>query len=180
MTTSCRAESSYLEVQATIGHALSRQRCTSCDIRRAKLSSEQQHLLLTGTGFLKGPHRLRQRPCSPRCGHEETNVHTLEIILPVLDAKAGELVPIKEIEPRTGLSRNTIRAWLRKGEMVEPKYPKRVVVSKLDGFTETLASTAANASCVPSRRCTKTGRTRLWRQQCPALARGAASPDRAP
>ena len=35
---------------------------------------------------------------------------------------------IKEIERRTGLARNTIKVWLRKGEMVQPKYPQRVVV----------------------------------------------------
>ena len=34
-------------------------------------------------------------------------------------------LPIKEIERRTGLARNTIKAWLRKGEMVESKYPQR-------------------------------------------------------
>ena len=43
--------------------------------------------------------------------------------------------PIKEIERRTGLARNTIKAWLRKGEMVEPKYPQRVNQTKLDGYT---------------------------------------------
>ncbi|MGB4226575.1 MAG: IS21 family transposase [Candidatus Dechloromonas phosphoritropha] len=50
-----------------------------------------------------------------------------------------EGVPIKEIERRTGLARNTIKRWLRKGQMVEPKYPPRVVATKLDGFTEQLA-----------------------------------------
>lgn len=30
-------------------------------------------------------------------------------------------LPIKEIERRTGLARNTIKAWLRKGEMVQSK-----------------------------------------------------------
>ncbi|MDP2166248.1 MAG: hypothetical protein Q8K21_18885 [Hydrogenophaga sp.] len=49
-------------------------------------------------------------------------------------------LPIKEIERRTGLARNTIKAWLRKGEMVEPKYPQRVNKTKLDGYTETLAT----------------------------------------
>lgn len=33
-------------------------------------------------------------------------------------------LPIKEIERRTGLARNTIKVWLRKGEMVQPKYPQ--------------------------------------------------------
>ena len=38
---------------------------------------------------------------------------------------------IKEICRQTGMSRNTVRSWLRDPEMVEPKYPVRVVVSKL-------------------------------------------------
>ena len=47
-------------------------------------------------------------------------------------------MPIKEIERRTGLARNTIKAWLRKDQMVEPKYPARTVMSKLNGYTDTL------------------------------------------
>ena len=46
---------------------------------------------------------------------------------------------IKEICRQTGMSRNTVRAWLRDPEMVEPKYPARVVVSKLGAYTETLS-----------------------------------------
>ena len=38
-----------------------------------------------------------------------------------------EGVPIKEIERRTGIARNTIKSWLRRGQMVEPKYPARVM-----------------------------------------------------
>ena len=49
-----------------------------------------------------------------------------------------EGVPIKEIERRTGIARNTIKSWLRRGQMVEPKYPARVMATKLDGFTEQL------------------------------------------
>jgi transposase len=45
---------------------------------------------------------------------------------------------IKEICRQTGLSRNTVRSWLREPEMVEPKYPARVVVSKLDAYADTL------------------------------------------
>jgi hypothetical protein len=48
-------------------------------------------------------------------------------------------VPIKEIERRTGIARNTIKTWLRRGPMVEPKYPPRVVASKLDGYAGHLA-----------------------------------------
>ena len=51
-----------------------------------------------------------------------------------------EGVPIKEIERRTGLARNTIKTWLRKGEMAEPKYPARIAVAKLNGYTDTLAT----------------------------------------
>ena len=50
-----------------------------------------------------------------------------------------EGLSIKEIQRRTGLARNTIRAWLRKGEMVEPKYPQREVKTNLDGFEEVLS-----------------------------------------
>ena len=46
---------------------------------------------------------------------------------------------IKEICRQTGMSRNTVRSWLRDPEMVEPKYPARVVVSKLDAYSETLS-----------------------------------------
>ena len=46
---------------------------------------------------------------------------------------------IKEICRQTGMSRNTVRAWLRDPEIVEPKYPARVVVCKLDAYTEALS-----------------------------------------
>ena len=46
---------------------------------------------------------------------------------------------IKEICRQTGMSRNIVRSWLRDPEMVEPKYPPRVVVSKLDAYSETLS-----------------------------------------
>lgn len=45
---------------------------------------------------------------------------------------------IKEICRQTGLSRNTVRAWLRESEMVEPKYPPRKIVTKLDDYANTL------------------------------------------
>lgn len=48
-------------------------------------------------------------------------------------------LPIREISRRTGLSRHTIRKYLS-GEIVEPKYSPRNVVSKLDPFTGTLAT----------------------------------------
>lgn len=44
---------------------------------------------------------------------------------------------IREIARRTGLSRNTVRKYL-KSEVVEPKYPERNTPSKLDDFVEKL------------------------------------------
>ncbi len=45
---------------------------------------------------------------------------------------------IKEICRQTSLSRNTVLAWLREREMVEPKYPARRIVTKLDDYANTL------------------------------------------
>jgi transposase len=50
-----------------------------------------------------------------------------------------EQLSIREIARRTGLSRNTIRRYLRDGA-AEPQYPKRSSPSKLDPFKEKLAS----------------------------------------
>ena len=46
---------------------------------------------------------------------------------------------IREIGRRTGLSRNTIRKYLA-SDVVEPKYPARKSVSKLDPYAEVLSS----------------------------------------
>ena len=45
---------------------------------------------------------------------------------------------LHEIARRTGLSRNTVRAWLRRPQVTEPRYPKRLSPSKLDAYKETL------------------------------------------
>jgi transposase len=50
-----------------------------------------------------------------------------------------EEMPIREIERRTGLSRNTIRKYLR-GGMVEPRFKVPERPSKLDPFAEKLSS----------------------------------------
>ena len=57
-----------------------------------------------------------------------------------------EQMPIREIERRTGLSRNTIRKYLRAGT-VEPKFrlPKRP--SRLDRFAEKLSGWLAIEAC---------------------------------
>ena len=49
-----------------------------------------------------------------------------------------EGMPVREIERRTGLSRNTIRKYLRAGT-VEPKFKVPERPSKLDPFAEKLS-----------------------------------------
>ncbi len=49
-----------------------------------------------------------------------------------------EKVPLREIARRTGLSRNTVRNWLRQTDAVEPKYPKRVSPSVVDEWAAQL------------------------------------------
>lgn len=46
---------------------------------------------------------------------------------------------LHEISRRTGLSRNTVRTWLRRKEVTEPKYPKRRSPSKLDAYKDVLS-----------------------------------------
>jgi hypothetical protein len=48
-------------------------------------------------------------------------------------------MPIREITRQTGLSRNTVRKYLASGVM-EPSYPKRKSLSKLDDYELTLTS----------------------------------------
>ena len=45
---------------------------------------------------------------------------------------------LREVARRTGLSRNTVRGWLRQPEVVEPKYPPRKAASKVDGWADLL------------------------------------------
>lgn len=45
---------------------------------------------------------------------------------------------LREVSKRTGLSRNTVRSWMRRPQVVEPMYPPRKTASKLDGWTEVL------------------------------------------
>ena len=45
---------------------------------------------------------------------------------------------IKEICSQTRISWNTVLTWLCEAEMVKPKYPVRVLASKLDAYAKTL------------------------------------------
>ena len=47
---------------------------------------------------------------------------------------------IREVSRRTGLSRNTVRQWLRQEGVTEPKYPARTSASVLDAWQEQLES----------------------------------------
>ncbi len=48
--------------------------------------------------------------------------------------KFREQISVREIARRTGLSRNTIRTWLRQEGMTQPRYPVRVMPSILDAY----------------------------------------------
>ena len=48
-------------------------------------------------------------------------------------------VSIREVSRRTGLSRNTVRQWLRQDGVTEPKYSRRDSKSVVDAWGEQLA-----------------------------------------
>jgi len=52
--------------------------------------------------------------------------------------KMRDKLSISEISKRTGLSRNTIRGWLRAPGDVEPKYERKLDARKLTPFEATL------------------------------------------
>ncbi len=60
-------------------------------------------------------------------------------------------LPLREIARQTGLSRNTLRRWLRQAEMREPQYPKRIGKSLLDPWVEQLADWLNTDSHRPKR-----------------------------
>lgn len=49
-----------------------------------------------------------------------------------------EGLPLREIARQTGLSRNTVRQWLRQTDLTEPKYPKRTVKRNIDPWSDQL------------------------------------------
>ncbi|HDR9102460.1 TPA: IS21 family transposase [Burkholderia vietnamiensis] len=62
-----------------------------------------------------------------------------------------EKVPLREIARRTGLSRNTVRTWLKRPEAAEPKYPKRVSPSVVDEWAGQLEEWLRTDSHRPKR-----------------------------
>ena len=49
-----------------------------------------------------------------------------------------ERLPLREIARQTGLSRNTVRQWLRQVDVTEPQYPKRTVKRNIDPWSDQL------------------------------------------
>ncbi len=47
---------------------------------------------------------------------------------------------LREVAKRTGLSRNTIRRWLRQPDTSEPRYPSRKTPSKVDPWAQLLST----------------------------------------
>lgn len=62
-----------------------------------------------------------------------------------------EGLPIREISRRTGLSRNTVKQWLRQEGVTEPKYPKRSSTSVLDPWTKQLEAALRTDEHRPAR-----------------------------
>ena len=98
-----------------------------------------------------------------------------------------EKLPICEIARRTGLSRNTIKKYLKAGT-IEPKFSAPERPSKLDPFADKLAAwlkdrfrKVAQAAPTPDAATCRSGRARVHRvlqpgrRLCPRVARGAAA-----
>ncbi|KVS08434.1 helix-turn-helix domain-containing protein [Burkholderia vietnamiensis] len=62
-----------------------------------------------------------------------------------------EKVPLREIARRMGLSRNTVRTWLKQPEAAKPKYPKRVSPSVVDEWAGQLEEWLRTDSHRPKR-----------------------------
>ena len=58
---------------------------------------------------------------------------------------------LREIAKRSGLSRNTLRRWLRQQDVTEPVYPARVSPSILDPYREQLVAWLRTDSHRPKR-----------------------------
>ena len=62
-----------------------------------------------------------------------------------------------EIARRTGLSRNTVKKWLRAGESVEPRYRRGAKPGKLSAFAQVLVG-AREADAGRAKRDRRTGK----------------------
>jgi hypothetical protein len=71
------------------------------------------------------------------CGPEDIGVIDMALLSVIRRWHFREGMPIREIERRTALSRNTIRKYLRSGA-VKPVFKVPAWPSKLDSFAEKL------------------------------------------
>jgi IS30 family transposase len=70
--------------------------------------------------------------------HRRTGVIKVGTLTKIRRLYFRDKLSIREISRQTGMSRNTLSNWLREPEIIEPKYPARVVVTKLDAYADTL------------------------------------------
>ena len=89
-------------------------------------------------------------------------------------------IPIREIARQTGLSRNTIRTWLRQPEMTQPQYPPAKGQSVLDPWADQLRQWLQTDSH-RSKRERRTGRVMFeaLREQTTLAATPASPPSSA-
>jgi len=67
-----------------------------------------------------------------------TGVITVSMLAKIRRMHFRDGIPLRDISRRTGLSRNTIRRWLREPENENPHYPKRASASIVDPWSEQL------------------------------------------
>src|ERR1700753_3606459 len=67
-----------------------------------------------------------------------TGVITVSMLAKIRRMHFRDGVPIRDLSRRTGLSRNTIRRWLKAPSSEEPRYTKRASSSVLDPWSEQL------------------------------------------
>jgi transposase-like protein len=67
---------------------------------------------------------------------QENGVITVSMLAKIRRVHFRDGVPLRDIARQTGLSRNTIRRWLREPSTGEPKHAKRVDSSVGDPWSE--------------------------------------------
>lgn len=85
-------------------------------------------------------------------------------------------LPLREIARQTGLSRNTLRHWLRKQEVVEPRYRPRAARSVTDAWADQLGQWLNTDSHRPKRdrRTARAMSRRFGRRATRAATTGSA------